>query len=200
MSYLSEKNSAVTLKRGLLILLLLCMAACAPRQKKPAIRFFQSPIPLGEEYTEYERSNAGAAAKQPGKPKKLHSITRSVLLYVPNRLADLLDIVRVDAGVGPAFGAVVRVTKWGQAGYRDLSPLSLRVGLRGRKLPVFLERSNEFGVGPAFLQSSEREVTPVEIGAGADLFFAGAYFGISLDEALDFLLGFVGIDIHDDDW
>ena len=121
-------------------------------------------------------------------------------MYLPNRLIDFVDIFRVDVGAGPATGVVVRLTKWGQVGYRTMAPASLRVGIRGREIPVFVERSSEFGVGPAFLQSHDREVTTLEFGAGADLFLAGAYVGVSVDEFFDFLGGWVGIDFKNDDF
>ena len=153
-----------------------------------------APIELGQEYSEHSR---GAPAVSAGRKKT--SFFRVVLLYLPNRVLDLIDIPRIDAGVGFSTGAVVRATRWGQVGYRVVSPVSLRVGLRGRHLPVFLERSSEFGAGPAFLQSADREVTPVELGVGADLFLAGVYAGLSLDQLVDFIGGFVGLDPADDD-
>jgi hypothetical protein len=122
-----------------------------------------------------------------------------VLLWVPNRVLDFIDIFRVDVGVGPAFGAVARVTKYGQIGYRQMAPASLRVGDFGRELPLMLETSNEFGVGPAYVDSADRQVCPGEIGLGGDLLVAGAYAGICVDEVIDFLAGIVMIDLKEDD-
>ena len=122
-----------------------------------------------------------------------------ILLWVPNRVLDLIDVVKLDVGAGMSFGAVARITKFGQFGYRSLSPLSVRVGLFGRKLPVLVEHSSEFGIGPGFLQSSERTVCKGEIGAGADLFIVGAYGGICVDELLDFVAGIFFLDVSGDD-
>jgi len=94
---------------------------------------------------------------------------------------------------------VARVTKYGQVGYRSVSPVSIRAGLRGRKLPVFVEHSSEIGIGPAFLHSNEREITPLEVGVGADLFLVGAYLGFSVDELADFFGGLLFVDFKDDD-
>jgi hypothetical protein len=154
----------------------------------------EAGIELGPEYEQYRRTRG-----QKTPHTKTSSAGRTVLLYLPNRILDFIDIFRVDAGVGPATGGVIRVTKWGQAGMRYFSPASLRVGLRGREMPVFLERSSEFGIGPAFVESKERKTTPVEVGLGIDLFLVGAYAGLSLDSAVDFILGFFGVDISDDD-
>lgn len=120
------------------------------------------------------------------------------LLWLPNRLLDLVDVFRVDAGVGPAYGGVVRVTRYVQAGYRQMSPFSLRVGDFGRKLPVMVESSNEIGAGPAFIASKDREICTGEVGVGVDL-LAGAYVGICVEELVDFAAGLVFLDIMDDD-
>lgn len=148
---------------------------------------------LGNEYSEHAR----VMGKRPA--YESDNAARTAILYLPNRLLDLLDIFRVDVGVGPGFGAVGRVTRYGQFGYRTFSPASVRVGLRGRKLPVFLERSSEFGAGPAFVQSKDRETTPLEIGGSADLLIAGVSAGVSVDEFLDFAAGIFCVDLKKDD-
>jgi len=171
----------------------------------PILSFAQhqesNDLDLGQEYTDYNKEkhsgNSGESSK--GEKTQNRSIFISGLLFVPNRVLDLLDILRFDVGVGPAVGVVARVTPHGQAGVRFLMPVSLRAGLRGRKSPVFLEHSNEMGVGPLFLGSKDREPTPFEVGLGADLFLAGAYLGVSVDSIFDFFSGFVGVDLSDDD-
>ncbi len=122
-----------------------------------------------------------------------------VLLWFPNRIMDLIDIFKVDVGVGPSFGAVVRVTKYGQVGYRSVSPLSVRVGLFGRSMPFMLEHSSEFGLGPGFVASHDRTVCKGELGAGADLFLVGAYGGVCVDEVIDFIAGIFFLDVSGDD-
>lgn len=121
-----------------------------------------------------------------------------ILLWVPNRFMDLIDVFRVDVGVGPAYGGVVRLTKYGQVGYREMSPASVRIGDFGRKIPFTVERSNEFGIGPGFLQSKDRKVCAGEIGVGADL-FVGAYAGFCPEELVDFFAGLVFLDVMSDD-
>lgn len=132
--------------------------------------------------------------------KKEPTILTKTLLWLPNRVADFIDIFRLDLGVGPATGAVVRVTKHFQVGYRNIHPLSLRVGLFGREIPFLLERSSEFGVSPAFAESKDRNICDSEIGAGLDLFLVSGYGGICLQETADFIAGLFLIDLNDDDW
>ena len=122
-----------------------------------------------------------------------------VVMWIPNRVLDFIDIFRADIGVGPSFGAVVRVTKYGQVGYRQMAPASLRIGDFGRQLPVMVESSNEFGVGPAYVESADREICAGEVGLGGDLLVAGAYAGICLDEVADFIGGIFFIDFKEDD-
>jgi hypothetical protein len=122
-----------------------------------------------------------------------------VLLWLPNRVLDLVDVFRVDVGVGPAVGGVVRVTEYAQVGYRQMLPASLRVGDFGRQLPVIVETSNEIGISPLFIQSKDRKLCPGEVGLGVDIALVGAYGGVCLDEAVDFLAGIFFIDLKDDD-
>jgi hypothetical protein len=123
-----------------------------------------------------------------------------VLLWVPNRVLDFVDIFKFDLGAGPAAGAVLRITEYGQVGYRQMLPASVRVGILGRRFPAMVEHSNELGIGPAFLESQQRRVCPGEVGVGADLFLIGAYGGICVDELFDFLAGIFFLDVKDDDF
>jgi hypothetical protein len=123
----------------------------------------------------------------------------AVLLWGPNRVMDFIDIFRVDIGIGPAIGAVGRISKFAQFGYRHVGELSVRTGLFGRNQPFMVERGDEYGIGPGFVASAQRRVCPGEIGVGADLLIAGAYVGVCVDQALDFIAGLVFIDVDDDD-
>ena len=123
-----------------------------------------------------------------------------ILLWLPNRVVDLLDIFKLDVGVGPSFGAVLRVSKYGQVGVREMSPLSVRAGLMGRQSPLMIERSNEIGFGPGFLQSKDRQVCSAEVGIGIDPVIAGVYAGVCFDELFDFTAGIFGYDFKEDDF
>lgn len=122
-----------------------------------------------------------------------------VLLYIPNRVLDLIDVFRVDVGVGASVGAVVRVTEYAQVGYRQMLPVSLRVGDFGRQFPVVVESSNEIGISPAFKQSSDRDICTAELGLGLDVLILGGYGGVCLDELADFIGGIFLVDFKGDD-
>jgi hypothetical protein len=62
-----------------------------------------------------------------------------------------------------------------------------------------LEHSSELGLGPGFIQSHDRTVCKGELGAGADLFIAGAYGGVCIDELIDFVAGIFFLDVSGDD-
>ena len=121
-----------------------------------------------------------------------------VVLWIPNRIMDLIDVFRVDVGAGPAVGGVIRVTQSGQAGYRRMLPFSLRVGDFGRKAPFLVETDDEDGAGRKFKKSDDRELCVGEIGLGLDLGL-GAYAGICSEELLDFFAGLFFIDLEADD-
>ena len=76
----------------------------------------------------------------------------------------------------------------------------MRIGLAGRSAPVFVESSNEVGISPAFIQSKDRKINAGEVGLGLDLGIVGAYAGLCLDEAGDFVAGIVGLDPKADDF
>lgn len=122
------------------------------------------------------------------------------LLWVPNRVLDFIDIFRVDVGAGVAAGGVLRITQWGQIGYRTQSPGMLRVGGFGRDWPAFIESNEEIGVGDSFTETTDRNLCKGVIGAGVDLAFVGAHVGICPEELVDFILGIFLIDIMDDDY
>ena len=128
------------------------------------------------------------------------SFLRQVLFYLPNRVMDLWDVFRLDVGIGSSGGVVGRFTRHGQIGYRYVNPVSFRFGTYGRHLPFFIERYSEGGVGSDFDQTPNRHVTPYEVGLGVDAFIVGAYAGLSFDEFVDFLAGWVLIDPKADDF
>ena len=130
--------------------------------------------------------------------EKEQTFFRGLLWYLPNRVIDFFDIFRVDVGIGGAAGGVLRATRYGQVGGRYISPLSARVGIRGRTVPFFLEKHSEAGFGSNFQQTPNRHVTPYEVGVGVDA-IVGGYVGISFDELLDFFAGFALFDLKQDD-
>jgi len=123
---------------------------------------------------------------------------RVALLWPVNRVLDLVDVVRVDVGAGIAWGGMVRVTKSGQAAYRRMYPLSIRVGLFGRQMPLIIESEDEIGFGSSLNVDEDRNVCQFELGVGADLLLGG-YGGICFDEVPDLIAGFFFFDLSGDD-
>lgn len=163
---------------------------------------------LALQFPLYAEDKGPEAAVSPKKPwgdftvyeeKEESPWWRAVLLWIPNRVLDVVDIFRLDAGVGLSYGAVARISRYGQVGYRSMSPWSVRVGDFGRTAPVLLERSNEFGIGPGYVESKDRKVCPGEVGVGADVVLIGAYGGVCVEELLDFAAGLFFLDILGDD-
>lgn len=143
-----------------------------------------------------DRLNARASGAMITEPEQ--TVLRRILWYVPNRVIDLIDIFKLDFGIGGAAGGVVRASRYGQTGYRYVHPISMRIGLRGREIPFFIERHTEYGIGPEFRQTPNRRITPLELGIGVDAGI-GVYAGISIDEFFDFLAGFLWFDPAGDD-
>jgi len=125
---------------------------------------------------------------------------KSTLLWLPNRFADLFDIVRFDLGFGPAFGVMVRATPYFQIGVRHFLPASVRVGSFGRRSPTISETETEYGLGPLVHITDQRPLCEGEVGAGVDFLFLGAHVSICLDEVVDFAAGLVMFDPKDDDF
>lgn len=176
------------------LLLLLCLgitAGCSTAQPATA------PDVARHERAMFDPATATAAGAAVGTAPRI--VANALLYYIPNRIIDFIDIWRVDVGVGVSYGAVIRASRYAQAGYRGFAPRSVRFGLRGRRSPIFVERYPEYGVSPGFVNTGARVPTPFEVGVGADLLAVGAYAGISLDELGDFLAGIFFFDPKGDD-
>lgn len=148
---------------------------------------------LGQEYSDYSKTGTNSKGSS-------SSFFRKTLLYLPNRFMDLVDVFKLDAGVGIGYGAILRPSKKLQVGYREMNPGMLRIGLMGRRLPVLVEKRTESGFSSDYGPNQGRKVSTGELGLGVDLGFIGVYGGVGLDSTLDFLLGIVGVDFEDDDY
>lgn len=143
--------------------------------------------------------------------------------YFLSRWYDLIDCVDFSVGAGPGFLINVRATKLAQAvgGYSD----AYHVGFRGRSAGVWREKRQEVGVSLLYYQKVCRErVTgwvesfrseKMDLDTSAvyannnDRSFLGVgatiHVGVLVDvnvrpmQALDFVLGWMTIDILDDD-
>ena len=147
-----------------------------------------------------------ASASFEKSPSQGHSVLHKIAFYLPNRVLDILDIVRVRARVGPGVAVGVRATKYAQ-GYLG-SYASVYAGLPGPRLrrfpvsPIGLESYNGAavslveataggGIGPNY--------SPTEFGVTLQAGVIGFDLGIDPYEIIDFGLGIIGLDPRDDD-
>jgi hypothetical protein len=134
------------------------------------------------------------------------SAARVLLAYLPNRLFDVLDLVRLRARVGPGVAVRARATEQIDVGIGSYA--SLFAGLPGPRcevevpLPVGLETySGVELVGDAEVSGGySPEYAPTEIGVSAHVAVVGVDFGVDPVEVADLLAGFVLLDLRADDY
>jgi hypothetical protein len=129
-----------------------------------------------------------------------------ILWYLPNRVMDVLDIVRLRAAVGPGLEAGVRVTDVG-ALYMGNSR-SFWVGIPGERAPGSFPRPAGaaqkqglvlFGVDASDVTPNPPRYEFSEIGAQLHLGVVGVEAGVVPAELADFLVGLFGMDPSGDD-
>jgi len=142
---------------------------------------------------------------QMGSPARAEAgVITSIVCYIPNRVFDLLDIVRFRLRVGPGISAGVRATEL-LSGYAGVHS-SLYVGLRGprgeKEIPWPLGFDNRAGAQVSLADASTGEpyYDPLEVGLEAQPLIAGVNIGIGFFEILDFITGLVFIDLTGDDF
>jgi hypothetical protein len=134
-------------------------------------------------------------------------IAWGILMYIPNRIFDVLDIVRARVRIGPGFAIGARVTE-----YADVflgSYASVYVGLpgpRGRmipRLPVGLESKSgaELSVADVTLEAGlGPDYGIAESGFGLQLGLIGFDIGVDVVEIFDLVVGLFTFDPMDDDF
>jgi hypothetical protein len=138
--------------------------------------------------------------------KKKSSTLSTILLYVPNRIFDLLDIFRIRVRIGPGIGAGIRITEplsifagshaaiyAGLPGPRQTPEVPLPIGaeaVAGGRLSL---------LDGVYASDTSSRHSQTEIGIETQLLLVGIDIGIDPLEILDFLTGFFLIQIRDDD-
>lgn len=154
----------------------------------------------GREFAASQDAGAGARESKPkddGGPSLFHV----VLLYLPNRFLDLFDVARFGAEVGPGIGIDAAATDALRVGV--MTRTSAGVGLQTlRHLPIKLDGQTYAGVGPIDLGgqggfSWYRD--PWDVRLEAQVLLAGGHAAVNIKEFADFVLGFLTVDIADDD-
>jgi hypothetical protein len=134
------------------------------------------------------------------------SLPHILIMYIPNRVLDLVDVFRIRARVGPGFALGLRATE-----FADLylgSYVSIFVGLPGPRQrpwirwPVGLESFNgaelsvldatfDGGIGPDYSWS--------EFGINLHFLIIGVDLGFDPIEIADFVTGFIFINLRHDE-
>jgi len=148
----------------------------------------------------------GHTAEEETSAAQPHGMLHKVVMYIPNRLLDILDVVRLRVRVGPGTAADVRVTNLAAAFIGSYE--TVYAGLPGPrngpvpKLPVGLESRSGVQVSIADVTAEDDlgpDYGPAEIGLGVQVLIVGADAGVEPLELLDLVTGIFLIDLRADD-
>jgi hypothetical protein len=129
---------------------------------------------------------------------------KSIVLYVPNRVFDILDIIRLRLRVGPGISVGVHATE--VASLFLGTHTTVWAGLHGPRgkttIPwiVGVESRSGVQVGPIDPSVTGCYYDPLEIGLELQPLLIGLNFGIGLFEVVDFITGLLFIDLQEDDF
>jgi len=130
------------------------------------------------------------------------STLATVLLYIPNRIFDLFDMVRAGVNVGPGLGLDVRATKWAKV--QLISDTSVGVGFQSlRHLPVCARSQMKLGL--AFISTPSMDLLnwyygDYDVRVELYLLLVGAHVAVDMGEIVDFLGGLFLWDPMEDDF
>jgi putative exosortase-associated protein (TIGR04073 family) len=127
-----------------------------------------------------------------------------VLMYIPERVADLFDIFNVGIAFGPAIGAEVAITKYAQFGAYSADEVGFAWTGRGNpKLHKGLYQTTVFGADrtePDVENTHYFHRGDYQVRAQVAPFLAHVYVGIDLKEIGDFIAGIFTLDPSNDDY
>lgn len=184
-----------------LVVLSLLLAGCAsaPASRAPAGAWDDgawAPAPVAASLDEDEGGGSS------------HGIGHRLLLWIPNRVFDVLDIVRARVRVGPGFAIGARATQvlGAEAGFYS----AVWVGVPGPRLtpeinwPVGVEAVAKAGatiVGADATVGADAGVAYGygEIGVGFQAAIVGLDLGVDVVEVADLVVGLLTFDITGDD-
>lgn len=129
-----------------------------------------------------------------------------ILLYIPNRIFDVLDIVRIKAKVGPGFDVGIQITEPVRlyAGGHTAIYLGLPGPRQERIIPIPVGAEAKAGGALSVLDGMVKSNTGTdysytEIALESQLLLVGIDVGIDLVEIVDFFAGLVFLEIREDD-
>ena len=169
-----------------------------------AALFFAAPV-------DAETTRAAPSEQKnvlPPLARGITGIVQPIVFYIPNRIFDLLDILRLRVRVGPGVSAGARATELVDvfAGAHSTVYAGFR-GSRGKKggIPWPFGIENHGGVEVSVVDITNHGpfapvVDPLELGFEVQAGIVGIYAALELYEVLDFVTGFVFLDIRGDDF
>ncbi len=144
----------------------------------------------------------------PSLARGLTGIVQPIVFYIPNRIFDLLDILRLRVRVGPGLSAGARATELADVfvGAHTTMYVGLR-GSRGKKggIPWPFGIENHRGLEVSVIDITNQDscapvVDPLELSFDVQAGIVGIYPALELYEVLDFVTGFIFLDIRGDDF
>ena len=157
--------------------------------------FGQEPEPAGEIVSESEEDSEAKGV--------LHRIA----FYVPNRIFDVLDVVRARARIGGGLAVGARATKLAAVFVGSYSSIYVGTqGPRGRpEVPWPFGVDQKTGIQVSVVDRSTKDdfgprYSATEAGAGFQLFGLGVDVGVDPFEVLDLATGLILIDLRGDDY
>jgi hypothetical protein len=197
----------VTNLRSLFLAAAILLPACASAQTAPATPAAPATetakaAPAGEATPPAKSGTAPAAEPKETEKKESHGLVYAILMYIPNRVIDVFDVARVGVNVGPGIGVQVKATAPLQV--TAMTRASLGVGLQSlRHSPAYAgseAAANVSVVGADADAGLTWFQSPSDFRVELHPLIVGAHAAVDPVEILDFALGFVFIDIRNDDF
>jgi hypothetical protein len=165
----------------------------------------ESTVPAEKATAVSDETTAKSTEVQEEKPQ--HGFGHKLLFYLPNRILDVFDLVRLRLRVGPGFAVSARATKPLSIFFGGYA--SVYAGLPGPrleptiKLPVGIENYGGVSISVADGASGgpfSPNYSSTEIEAGFQALILGIDVGVDPYEILDLAAGFLFIDLRGDDF
>jgi hypothetical protein len=131
-------------------------------------------------------------------------VIKGIVLYLPNRIFDMLDIVRLRLRVGPGLSAGASATELADVFVG--AHTTIYAGLRGSRgkpeIPWPFGIENRAGAEVSVVDATAKNVynDPLGFGVEAQLGIIGFNVAIEVYDILDLFTGFFLIDIAKDDY
>jgi hypothetical protein len=187
----------------MILFVLMLLAACTAIPDSAGGRLYQEKT--GDEPEAVEEIEFDEEAIKPVEEKEEEEEERSIfvdiLLYVPNRVLDVLDIVRAGVSVGPGIGVDLTATE--ALNVTLMTRASVGLGYQTlRHSPIEAASYAMIGVGPLEADAEaglEWYRSPGDIRVEFHVLLVGAHVAVEAFEIFDLAAGFIFLDPKEDD-